>query len=220
MKTLRNFVFVLLFLAFGVKVHAQSIVVHDPVIIKQNNTYYIFCTGMGISVFSSPDMKTWKNEAPVFTSAPQWAVDAIPTFKGHIWAPDISYFNGMYYLYYSVSAFGKNTSCIGLATNQTLDPNDPQFKWIDHGKVIQSIPGQTNWNAIDPNLITDENGHPYLAFGSFWNGLKMVKLAADGQSVDDDIDQIPTIASRKSDPNAPNPPSIDNNPVDAGGNAI
>jgi arabinan endo-1,5-alpha-L-arabinosidase len=220
MKALRIFVLALLGFAIGVQVLAQSIIVHDPVMIRQNDTYYIFCTGYGISVFSSTDMKSWKREKPVFASAPQWAVEAIPTFKGHIWAPDISYFNGEYYLYYSVSAFGKNTSCIGLATNKALDPNDPQFNWVDHGKVIQSIPGKTNWNAIDPNLITDEKGTPYLTFGSFWDGIKMVKLSPDSKSVAEDIDRIPTIASLKSDPNAPNPPSVDNNPVDAGGNAI
>lgn len=220
MRTLRIFVLALLGFAIGVLVQAQSIIVHDPVMIRQNDTYYIFCTGMGISVFSSTDMKSWKSEKPVFASAPQWAVEAIPTFKGHIWAPDISFFNGEYYLYYSVSAFGKNTSCIGLATNKTLDPHDPEFKWVDHAKVIQSIPGETNWNAIDPNLITDEKGNPYLVFGSFWDGIKMVKMSPDAKSVDEDISKIPTIASRKTDSNAPNPPSVDNNPVDAGGNAI
>jgi arabinan endo-1,5-alpha-L-arabinosidase len=121
---------------------------------KEGDTYYLFCTGMGISVWSSPDMNNWKKEKPVFSQAPKWAVDAIPTFQGHIWAPDISFYKGQYYLYYSVSAFGKNTSCIGLATNKTLNPGSPDFKWVDHGKVIQSIPGKTNWNAIDPNLIT------------------------------------------------------------------
>jgi len=220
LKALRIFVLALLGFAIGVQVQAQSIIVHDPVMIRQNETYYIFCTGNGISVFSSTDMKSWKSEKPVFSSAPQWAVEAIPTFKGHIWAPDISFFNGEYYLYYSVSAFGKNTSCIGLATNKTLDPGDSQFKWVDQGKIIQSFPGKTNWNAIDPNLITDEKGTPYLTFGSFWDGIKMVKMAPDAKSVAEDIDRIPTIASRKTDPNAPNPPSVDNNPVDAGGNAI
>lgn len=199
---------------------AQNIIVHDPVMIRQNAAYYLFSTGMGISVWSSPDMKNWKKEKPVFDKAPQWAVDAIPSFKGHIWAPDIAFFNGEYYLYYSVSAFGKNTSCIGLATNKTLDPANPEFKWVDHGKVIQSIPGETNWNAIDPNLIVDKNGTPYLTFGSFWDGLKMVKLSPDAKSVADDISNIPTIASRKASSNEPNPPSVDNNPVDAGGNAI
>jgi arabinan endo-1,5-alpha-L-arabinosidase len=144
----------------------------------------------------------------------------VPTFRGHIWAPDISYFDGKYFLYYAVSAFGKNTSCIGVATNVTLDPRDPKFKWEDHGKVIQSIPGVTNWNAIDPNLITDDDGTPYLAFGSFWNGLKLVKLTPDRLHTAEPLDHLPTIASRKKDPGAPNPPAPEGNPVDAGGNAI
>src|SRR5580765_3691623 len=104
--------------------------VHDPVIIRQDSTYYIFCTGMGISVLSSTDRKHWKKEKPVFDKAPGWAVNAIPSFRGHIWAPDISYHNGLYYLYYAVSAFGKNTSCIGVATNKTLDTTSRDFKWI------------------------------------------------------------------------------------------
>lgn len=194
--------------------------VHDPVMMKQDSTYYLFSTGWGIRVLSSTDMVDWKREKPIFEEVPQWAMDAIPTFKGHIWAPDISYFNGEYHLYYSVSAFGKNTSCIGLATNKTLNPNDPDFKWVDHGKIIQSFPNKTNWNAIDPNIILDKKGNPYMSFGSFWNGLMLVKLNKDGKSIKGKTEDFQLIASRKIDPNDPNPPSVDNNPVDAGGNAI
>src|SRR5689334_2056411 len=39
--------------------------VHDPVMIKQKDTYYLFCTGNGISVFSSRDMQNWRKEKPV-----------------------------------------------------------------------------------------------------------------------------------------------------------
>ena len=39
------------------------------------------------------------------------------------------------------------------------------------------------WNAIDPNLVFDEDNTPWLSFGSFWNGLKMVKLNADLLSI-------------------------------------
>jgi arabinan endo-1,5-alpha-L-arabinosidase len=196
-----------------------DISVHDPVMTRQDSTYYIFCTGNGIAMWSSKDTVHWKAEKPVFATAPQWAVDVIPGFKGHIWAPDISFYNGLYYLFYSASAFGKNTSAIGVATNTTLHTDDPAYHWVDHGKVIQSIPGKTNWNAIDPNLITDKDGTPYLVFGSFWDGLKLVKLNKDRLSIAEGLDKIPTIATRRKTV-AENLPAVDGNPVDAGGNAI
>lgn len=175
---------------------ARQTPVHDPVMIRQDSMYYLFCTGFGISVWSSVDMREWKNEKPVFEKAPEWAVKTIPGYRGHTWAPDISYHNGQYYLYYSVSAFGKNTSCIGLATNKTLNPSSPDFNWRDQGKVIQSVPGRDLWNAIDPNLIVDENKTPWLVFGSFWNGMKLVKLQNDLLAVTQP-EEWHTVAARK-----------------------
>src|SRR6187455_3570966 len=109
-------------------------------------------------------MKHWKQQRPVFDKVAPMMVKAIPGFRGYIWAPDISFHNGQYYLYYSVSAFGKNTSCIGLATNKTLDPSSSDYQWVDHGKVIQSVPGRDLWNAIDPNLAFDNEQKPWLVF--------------------------------------------------------
>ncbi len=172
-------------------------IVHDPVMIKQGNTYYLFCTGMGISMLSSKDMKTWKKENPVFEKAPEWTFREVPEFKSHIWAPDISYHHGIYYLYYSVSSFAKNTSCIGLVTNKTLDPSSPEYKWEDQGMIIQSVPGRDMWNAIDPNIITDGKGGNWMAFGSFWNGIKLVKLTDDLKAVEKDPEYWYTISSRK-----------------------
>ncbi|MXN90088.1 family 43 glycosylhydrolase [Flavobacterium sp. Sd200] len=163
--------------------HINETIVHDPVMIEQDGTYYLFCTGKGISMFSSKDMNNWTKLNQVFETAPQWVEKVVPKFDNHIWAPDVSFHNGQYYLYYSVSAFAKNTSAIGVATNKTLNPADKNYKWIDHGIVIESVPNRDLWNAIDPNLIFDENNTPWLAFGSFWNGLKMVKLNADLKTI-------------------------------------
>ena len=174
----------LLFILFiTISSWAQDITVHDPVMIKQKDTYYLYCTGKGISVFSSKDLKNWKPEPAIFNEKPIWVDVVVPNFDNHIWAPDVSFHNNTYYLYYSVSAFAKNTSAIALTTNTTLDPKDPAYKWVDHGIVIQSVPNRDLWNAIDPNLTLDENNTPWLAFGSFWNGLKMVKLNSDLKSV-------------------------------------
>ncbi len=216
-----NICLLLLFLATCCQAQnlKTNISVHDPVLIKQDSVYHLFCTGRGISVWSSTDLQHWKVEPPVFATPPQWAMDVVPGFKGHIWAPDVSYHDGLYYLYYSVSAFGKNTSCIGLATNKTLDTASPNYNWTDHGKIIESIPTQTNWNAIDPNLITDNDGTPYLAFGSFWDGIKLVKLKADRTGLAQTTDNLPTLARRKAD--TTNRALLPRQyPADAGTNAI
>jgi len=152
--------------------------------IKQGNTYYLYCTGFGISTFASQDMKEWEKLPRIFESPPEWAKEEVPGFRGHIWAPDISHKEGIYYLYYSVSTFGKNLSCIGLVTNKTLDPDDPDYLWEDQGLVVKSVPGRDLWNAIDPNLVADEEGCHWLSFGSFWRGMKLFKLneSLDGPS--------------------------------------
>ena len=152
--------------------------VHDPVMaLGEDGRYYIFSTGMGVGVMSSADRKEWRREPSVLNPIPQWATDTVRGYRGHTWAPDISKHNGLWHLYYSCSTFGKNGSAIGLAVNKTLDPKSPDFRWEDRGMVIASHRRLDNFNAIDPNLVVDKNGQPYLTFGSFWDGIQMVKLS-------------------------------------------
>ena len=165
-------------LAWLAACQAKPVSVHDPVMAKEGSTYYLYSTGPGITFYSSADMRNWKEEGRVFKNDPVWAKTAAPSFDGHIWAPDITTHKGKHYLYYSVSGFGKNTSGIGVTTNTTLNPAAPGYKWVDQGMVLQSVPGRDNWNAIDPNIVDDEQGSAWMSFGSFWSGIKLVKLDA------------------------------------------
>ena len=174
-----GFVLLPILLTGSVPVQFVDIRVHDPAMIAANGRYYLFATGRGIDVWSSTDLANWTRKAPVFATPPAWAAELVPGFVNHVWAPDISYHDGRYHLYYSVSRFGKNRSAIGHATNITLDPSDPDFRWTDHGPVVRSIPGRDRWNAIDPNLVLAHDGTPWLVFGSFWSGIKLVRLAPD-----------------------------------------
>ena len=181
---------------------ADSYQTHDPELIKQGDTYYLFPTGGAIS--SSKDLIHWTFAYNVFDKAPDWVTPDIIGANSRGWgalavspggrgggaaprggrinAPEIQLVNGTYYLFYNVTAFARNTSAIGVATNKTLDPSSPDFKWVDHGMVVQSMPYRDMWNALDANLIMDGN-QGYLVFGSFWGGIKMVKLAPDLLSV-------------------------------------
>lgn len=176
----KTFLLILLFITGLARVGAQDtkeIRVHDPVVAKEGDTYYLFNTGRGIGVYTSKDLENWERAEAVFSEKPDWTDSVVADFSNHIWAPDIIKKGDTWYLYYSVSAFAKNTSAIGVVTNKTLDPKNENYKWEDHGIVVQSVPDRDMWNAIDPNIIYDENGTPWMSFGSFWNGLKMVKLA-------------------------------------------
>ncbi|HJU55525.1 MAG TPA: arabinan endo-1,5-alpha-L-arabinosidase [Pyrinomonadaceae bacterium] len=148
--------------------------VHDPTVIEEGGKYYIFSTRAGIAVRCSEDLVRWRLCGDVFGHLPGWAVEDVKGLRG-LWAPDVSYFNGKYHLYYSASTFGSNRSSIGLVTNRTLDSASDKYRWEDQGKVISSVAAD-DWNAIDPNIVLDEDGQPWLSFGSFWSGIKMRKI--------------------------------------------
>ncbi len=153
--------------------------VHDPVMAKEGDTYYMFTTGMGIGMMSSKDLKTWKEEKAPLDPVPAWPKEFVPSYGGHTWAPDIVKHGDKWYLYYSCSTFYRNISAIGVAANSTLDPDSKDYKWEDLGMVIVSQPGVNDWNAIDPNVVFDEKGKPWLTFGSFWDGIQLVPLKDD-----------------------------------------
>ncbi|MBN2473980.1 MAG: arabinan endo-1,5-alpha-L-arabinosidase [Pirellulales bacterium] len=150
--------------------------VHDPsTIVRCKDEYWLFATGRGLISRRSEDLAHWSVGPRVFLSPPDWAAQAVPANRGHFWAPDVIRHNDRYLLYYSVSMWGVNTSAIGLATNVTLDPADPDFGWTDQGIVIQSG-RHDDFNAIDPAVARGRQGDLWLAFGSFWSGIKLIRL--------------------------------------------
>jgi arabinan endo-1,5-alpha-L-arabinosidase len=149
---------------------------HDPVVMEAAGRLYMFHTGNNVGAKTSTDLLSWANAPAALSPSPTWTNDYTAR-DGDLWAPDISYFGGQYHLYYSASSFGENRSCIGHATRAALDSGS----WTDHQEVICSNVGTNdNWNAIDPNVIVDQSGAPYLAFGSFWSGIKMIPLDMTG----------------------------------------
>ena len=180
---------------------------HDPCIIKQGDTYYVFGTSMpgspGITLRTSKDLVHWTVRTPLFSTIPEWAATAVPGTKG-MWAPDISLFNGTYYLYYAYSTFGSNRSAIGLSTATTLDPDSPQYGWTDQGLVLMSHEGD-DFNAIDPARFADLKGRHWLIWGSFWTGIKMRRIdSRTGKPTDGDL-KIYSLASRPEPTGAPDP---------------
>jgi arabinan endo-1,5-alpha-L-arabinosidase len=150
--------------------------IHDPsTIVSEGTNYLVFGTGWGIRTKSSPDLIHWDAGDPVFRVAPAWTMNAVPEFRGAMWAPDVIRLDGKYFLYYSVSSWGKQISAIGLATTPALNPQATNHAWTDCGPVIASSNGYA-FNTIDPSVFLDEDGRLWLAFGSYWEGIFLTEL--------------------------------------------
>ncbi|MFZ0663742.1 MAG: arabinan endo-1,5-alpha-L-arabinosidase [Acidobacteriaceae bacterium] len=178
---------------------------HDPSIIKAGDTWYVFATGRThdggqFQIRCSTDLHAWKLCGHVFDSIPAWIHKVSPGTRD-LWAPDISYENGEYRLYYAYSLFGKNTSGIALVTNKTLDRSSPNYKWVDRGLVLKST-ASDDYNAIDPNSILDAKGRAWLAFGSFWSGVKLRRLNEATGMVSNTDTRVYSLATRARPANA------------------
>ncbi len=185
---------------------------HDPSIAHEGNTWYVFATGKApeggqFAVRCSNDLEHWKRCGQVFDSIPAWIATRSPGTKD-LWAPDVSFVHGEYRLYYSYSLFGKNTSGVALVVNKTLDKASPNYKWEDRGLVFESH-ASDNYNAIDPNYIADKQGHSWLAFGSFWDGIKMWRLDDNTGLLSKTDTRLYDLARRKQPADAaPAPPGL------------
>jgi arabinan endo-1,5-alpha-L-arabinosidase len=146
--------------------------VHDPHIIKAGNMYYIFSTGGEIR--SSKDLRAWTLSGRLFDKLPDWISREIPAAK-KLRAPDVAFFNGRYHCYYTVTLDFERNSLIGLLTNQTLDPKSPDYKWVDEGLVVRSS-YKLDWNAADADPVVEDANNVWLAWGSFWSGIKMRRI--------------------------------------------
>ena len=150
----------------------DSLMVHDPVMAYEDGTYYLLSTGMGLNWATSKDRRTWTVQpTPFIERMPEWTRDSVPGFRGHTWAPDILRWKNRWWLTYSCSTFGRNTSAIGLMSADRLSG-----PWKDEGCLVASRAKRDEWNAIDPCLIVDESDQLWMTWGSFWDGIQIARL--------------------------------------------
>lgn len=157
--------------AFGAAAGAQTSganETHDPSrMIESEGRFYVYSTGGGTK--SSADGLFWTEGPPLFPNGfPKWLTTLFPTNQG-VWAPDVIYLDGQYWLYYSVAGSPATSACaIGLLTSPTLNPSSPNYKWTDRGLVVQN-PANTaaiQYATIDPAPMLDLNGNLWVGWGS------------------------------------------------------
>lgn len=176
----------------------------DPTVIRgagRDRNWYLYCTTdaltateqnpdgslvqHGVPTYRSTDLTHWTYVNDAFPAKPAWVGDA-----NGIWAPDVVYRPGahgragVWFLYYAASDTPTATtptgggSAVGVATSSS-----PTGPWTDSGGPVvapQAAPNGTGqrWE-FDPEVIT-ARGSTYLYFGSYFGGVNVRKLSADG----------------------------------------
>ncbi len=177
---------------------------HDP----EDPSWYLYCTRdalnsnilnadntlrfYSIPTFKSTDLTHWTFVNEALPTKPAWIGN------GDMWAPDVVFKNGTYYLYYTAteSTGPGGGSAIGVATS-----NSPTGPWTDSGKAVvepqdtsPENPGDRRW-TFDPEVLTVGEAS-YIYFGSYHGGVFVRKLSADGLSTDPTTEVQVTIANR------------------------
>jgi hypothetical protein len=141
----------------------------DPDLAKFGDRYYLYPTtdgfegwsGTQFHVFSSPDLKVWKDEGVIVDLlSPE-----VPWATGSAWAPAIATRNGKYY-YYFCGKEANGISAIGVAVaDHPAGPYTAQPEpliTMEQMKRLGIKMGQT----IDPSIYSEEGGAAYMLFGN------------------------------------------------------
>jgi arabinan endo-1,5-alpha-L-arabinosidase len=160
--------------------------VHDPLtLIRPTGPRYgVWSTGPGIQYRISTDGKDYTIDPagdkafPLDGSQPWWwPYYTDPGAPNRVAAPDVSYHDGKYWMYYAASRWptAENPhppAAIGLATSTDGQPGN----WQDQLTAV-SQSAVTTFKAIDPNLIVTPapNSKWYLTYGSA--GISQVEVS-------------------------------------------
>jgi arabinan endo-1,5-alpha-L-arabinosidase len=169
-----------------------EIEITDPALFRWDDRYWVFSTGAGIAVHSSPDLVNFGVEAPVFAQNPAWIAQTLPQVTD-LWCPELRVFGGLIHLYYAASTFSSGKSCIGHATTTSLD-----VPFVDHGPIVCASLGSTkdSYDAVDPAVLLNGPDDPWLVFGSWGDGIHLIGLDKAGNRRDN---QMVTLATRPAD---------------------
>jgi arabinan endo-1,5-alpha-L-arabinosidase len=176
----------------------------DPSVIKSqtggSDTWYVYCTGDTmnandtvtpggayklhlITIFSSTDLVHWTYVGDAFPSIPAWAAP-----NQEFETPAISYFGGLYHLYYTANtATAINASyglppAIGVGTSAS-----PAGPFVDSGSPVVPASlgcgGCANFDTQAPEIINDNNGNNWIVYGGPLGGIIIEEMNAAGTAV-------------------------------------
>ena len=169
----------------------RDLAVHDPSVFKDPNSDYYYAFGSHFAVAKSEDLMAWENVGTgasslygtsnwtgVLAQAHAYVSEGVSNWSQNTWAPDVEYYNGKYYMYFSLtSKFGSSKSFIGRVVSDSIEG-----PYSNEVEIVKSAGNDGGPNAIDPELFYDKTGDLWLVYGSFFGGIYMKKLYNSGEN--------------------------------------
>ncbi|MGL4851585.1 MAG: glycoside hydrolase family 43 protein [Phocaeicola sp.] len=171
----------------------------DPSTIRVGDDYYTINSTFqyfpGLVISHSKDLVNWKQESYVFND--ENPIDLTHYYDGcGVWAPDISYYNGEFYVFYCLVQLKKDRS-VNVRGNYMTKSKSIYGPW--------SAPVQLTDYGNDPSHFVDDNGEHYMLFAAgipTGNGTQIVKLNRDCTQIVEGPFWM-TVGGKKAAPEAP-----------------
>lgn len=151
---------------------------HDPLILPLPDGYLGLSIDLGlagVTARTSAHLSEWSAPFPLLPETPPSVLHLVGT--KHFWTPELVRRGDVWQLYCCASRPGLTQSVIGLA--ESPEPKGP-VTYRGDVVVSQHSPDHNHANAIDPCVITDREGRDWLIYGSFFGGIRILPLRADG----------------------------------------
>ena len=168
----------------------KDVTVHDPSVIRVDDTYYIF--GSHLAGAKSTDLMNWEmigngvnKTNPIIPDAMTEMSEAFTWAKTDtFWAPDVVQLeDGRFYMYYCNCEGRSPLSALGVAVSDHVEG-----PYRDLGIILKSgmsgeseNPGEpydarVHPNAIDPHVFFDNEGRLWMLYGSYSGGIYALEL--------------------------------------------
>lgn len=179
---------------------------HDPSIVKENGRYYIFGSHLAfLQSDNLIDWKPLTNNltnnyASIFADIwNDWSKQSTnPDVTGNMWAPDVAWNPAMrqWCMYMSINGDNRRSAIVlltaddiagdwnyvgpvvysGFSRGNASRTDVPRVLGEDSDLTHYQSPNDTGINAIDPCVTFDEEGRMWMAYGSWFGGIWMLRL--------------------------------------------
>lgn len=167
----------------------NSVSVHDPSILKTNDSYFIF--GSHLAAARSNDLINWdylSKNVDTTTLFRHVKEEFQPEFNyaktNTFWAPDvIQLADGKYYMYYCLCEGSSPLSVLGVARSDKIEGPYTKIKSFLYAgtspQFNETYNANTMPNTVDPNVFYDKENRLWMVYGSYSGGIFILELNPD-----------------------------------------